>query len=70
VRFRRGVGFSTSQRVVLAEQHGCRAHRMGPGDAASDASCNRRGLLQGNIVKLAYIESTLRDKNAEFTPKA
>ncbi len=32
--------------------------------------CNRRGLLQGNIVKVDYIEANLTDKNAEFKPNA
>jgi len=32
--------------------------------------CNRSGLLQGNIVKLDYIEANLTDKNAEFKPNA
>jgi len=30
--------------------------------------CNRRGILQGNIVKLDYVHANLTDKNCEFKP--
>ena len=50
------------------------AHRLCPHRrrwrACKEPGCSRRGIMQGNIVRLEYIEANLRTKDAEFKPWA
>ena len=36
--------------------------------SCNNKSCSRRGILQGNIVKLDYVQANLVDKDCEFKP--